>query len=205
MNLSATLVIIAITAAASLVALRSPRMLAALLMWTAAVRRGEWYRLLSYGFVHADFPHLLFNMVTLYFFGSVVESFYAEHLGGFGFYLFYALGLLASILPSYFDHRDDPDYRSLGASGAVSAVLFAFILFQPWAGIYFFFIPVPIPAVLYAVLYVAYSLYEARRGKGRVNHSAHLWGGAIGVAFTLVLQPDLVSRFLEALSHPHFG
>ncbi len=205
MIVSATLVLIAVTSAASLVALRNPTMLAALLMWTTAVRRGEWYRLLSYGFVHADFPHLLFNMVTLYFFGRVVESFYVEHLGPLGFYLFYLLGLLASILPSYFDHRDDPEYRSLGASGAVSAVLFAFILFEPWAGIYFYFIPVPIPAVLYAVLFVGYSLYEARRGKGRVNHSAHLWGGAFGVAFTLVLQPDLVSRFLDALSRPHFG
>jgi membrane associated rhomboid family serine protease len=205
MNLSATLVIIALTAAASLVALGNPRMLEALMMWTAAVRRGEWYRLLSYGFVHADFGHLLFNMITLYFFGKVVESFYVEHLGQFGFYIFYVMGLLASILPSYFDHRGDPDYRSLGASGAVSAVLFAYILFQPWSGIIFFPIPVPIPAVIYAVLYVGYSLYEARRGKGRVNHSAHLWGGAFGVAFTLVLEPELVSRFLDALSRPHFG
>jgi membrane associated rhomboid family serine protease len=202
---SATLVIIALTAAASLFALANPRMLEALLMWTGGVRRGEWYRLLSYGFVHADLAHLLFNMITLYFFGKVVESFYVEHLGQFGFYLFYVLGLLASILPSYFDHRDEPDYRSLGASGAVSAVLFAYILFQPWSGIVLFPIPLPIPAVIYAVLYVGYSVYEARRGRSRVNHGAHLWGAAFGIAFTVVLEPALVGRFLDALSRPHFG
>lgn len=205
MDLPATLVLIAITVATSLVAFRNPKMLDALLLWSAAVRRkGEWWRLLTYGLVHADFTHLLVNMLTFYFFGSVVEGFYAEKLGPLGFYLFYVLGLLASILPSYFDHRDELEYRSLGASGAVTAVLFAYILFEPWSMLYVMF-ALPVPAIVYAVLYVVYSIWSEAKGTGRTNHSAHLWGGAFGVAFTLVLQPSLVGRFLEALLHPTFG
>jgi membrane associated rhomboid family serine protease len=205
MDLPATLVLIAITVAASLVALRNPPMLEALLLWSPAVRkRGEWWRLFTYGLVHADLTHLLVNMLTFYFFGGLLEDFYAAHLGPFGFYLFYVAALLASILPSYIDHRDDADYRSLGASGAVSAVLFAYILFEPWSLLYVFF-AVPIPAIVYAVLYVAYSIHAGKRGGDHINHSAHLWGGAFGVAFTLVLDPSLVNRFLAALLHPGFG
>jgi membrane associated rhomboid family serine protease len=205
MDLPATLVLIAITVAASLVALRNPPMLEALLLWAPAVRkRGEWWRLFTYGLVHADLTHLLVNMLTFYFFGRVLEDFYAAHLGPSGFYLFYAAALLASILPSYMTHRDDADYRSLGASGAVSAVLFAYILFEPWSMLYVFF-ALPVPAIVYAVLYVAYSLHAGARGGDHINHSAHLWGGAFGVAFTLVLDPSLVNRFLAALLHPGFG
>ena len=203
-GLSATLVLIAVTVATSLVAFGNAKMLDSLLLWTRAVRDGQWWRLLTYGLVHADFTHLLVNMLTFFFFGRVVEGFYATHLGPWGFYAFYASALLASILPSYFDHRDDPDYRSLGASGAVSAVLFAYILFEPWSMLYVFF-ALPVPAIVYAVLYVAYSMRASARGGDRTNHSAHLWGGAFGVAFTLVLDPSRVSRFLDALSHPRFG
>jgi membrane associated rhomboid family serine protease len=205
MALPATLVLIAITAAASLVALRNPPMLEALLLWSPAVRkRGEWWRLFTYGLVHADLTHLLVNMLTFYFFGGLLEDFYAAHLGPFGFYLFYVAALLASILPSYIDHRDDADYRSLGASGAVSAVLFAYILFEPWSLLYVFF-AVPIPAIVYAVLYVAYSIHAGKRGGDHINHSAHLWGGAFGVAVTLVLEPSLASRFAAMLLHPGAG
>ncbi len=203
MNLSATLVLIAVTCATSLVALGNQKMLESLLLWTRGVQRGEWYRLLTYGFVHADFGHLLFNMITLYFFGRALDGFYAEHLGPFGFYIFYLAALLASILPTYFAHRQDPDYRSLGASGAVSAVLFAFILFDPWTTLLIFV--VPMPAIIYAVAYVAYSIYAGRQETSRVNHSAHLWGAAFGVAFTLVLEPRLVGHFLGALATPRFG
>jgi membrane associated rhomboid family serine protease len=110
--------------------------------------------------------------------------------------------LVASILPSYHSHRDDSRYYSLGASGAVSAVLFAFILFQPWQMIYIFVLRVP--AILYAVAYVAYSIWSERRGGDRVNHSAHLWGAAFGVAFTLAVEPRVFSLFLERLADP-FG
>jgi len=202
--MSVTLIIIAITCAVSFVALNNPKMIDALILWPPAVARdNQFYRLISYGLIHADIPHLLFNMITLYFFGRVMESFYNAAMGDFGFAVFYVLGLLASILPTYLKHKGDSNYRSLGASGAVSAVLFAFILFQPWALIYVFFLPVP--AIVYAVLYVAYTIYSERQGGDNINHSAHLWGAAYGIGFTLVMEPRVLSVFLDALFNPAFG
>jgi membrane associated rhomboid family serine protease len=202
--MSSTLIIIAITCAVSLVAMGNPKMIGALLLWPPAVtRNNDYYRLMSYGLVHADFQHLLFNMITLYFFGRVMEPFYNAAMGDFGFAFFYVLGLVASILPTYIRNRNNAEYRSLGASGAVSAVLFAFILFQPWATIYVYVIPVP--AIVYAVLYTAYTIYSNHRGGDNINHSAHLWGAAYGVVFTLIVQPRVLGVFLEALSHPGFG
>jgi membrane associated rhomboid family serine protease len=142
--------------------------------------------------------------VTLFFFGIGVEDFYDGAMGQLGFVFFYALALIASILPTYLRHREDAHYRSLGASGAVSAVLFAYILFEPWSLLYVFF-AVPIPAIVYAVLYVAYSIHAGKRGGDHINHSAHLWGGAFGVAFTLVLEPSLAGRFAAMLLHPGAG
>ena len=200
MTVTANLLIILITAAVSLAGLSNPRIIHALILWPPAVRqKGEVYRLVSYGAVHADLMHLLFNMLTLYFFGSVIEGVYQRAMGQLGYVFFYVLGLIVSILPTYLRHREDAHYRSLGASGAVSAVLFAFILFEPWAPIYLFFIPVGIPAVIFAVLYVAYESWSQRRGKDNVNHSAHLWGAAFGVAFTLVMVPGAGEQFLRQL------
>ena len=199
-----TLIIIAITCGVSFAAFGNVKLMDALIFWPPAVtRKHDYSRFLSYGFVHANFQHLLFNMITLYFFGRVIEGFVNSQLGAYGFGFFYLLGLIVSILPTYFQHRNDENYRSLGASGAVSAVLFAFILFQPWAMIYVFFLP--LPAIVYAVLYVGYTIWANRRGGGRINHSAHLWGAAYGVAFVLVLKPEVLSLFVERLMHPGFG
>jgi len=109
---------------------------------------------------------------------------------------------VVSILPTYLANKTNANYRSLGASGAVSAVLFSFILLAPWSRIVVFVIPMP--AIVYAVLYVIYSIYMDRRGQGNVNHSAHLWGAAFGVAFTLVIRPEVLSHFLAQLSQPRF-
>lgn len=199
--MSMTIVLIIATVAVSLLAFRDQRLLESLILWPPAVsRRREYHRLLSYGLVHADGAHLLFNMVTLYFFGTVIERVFDPYIGPIGFVLFYAGGLLVSILPSYLSNRDNPGYRSLGASGAVSAVLFAFILIQPWAMLYVFFIPAP--AIVFAVVYMAYTIWMDRRGGDNVNHSAHLWGAGYGVAFTLVLEPRVLSLFLERLMNP---
>ena len=157
---------------------------------------------MTYGLVHADFGHLLFNMFTLFFFGRVMEGFFAQRLGSFGFVLFYIGGLVFSILPTYLKHRNDPNYRSLGASGAVSAVLFAYILLAPWQRI--LVLVVPMPAIVYAVLYTAYSIYMDRRGQDNVNHSAHLWGAAYGVIFTLLMDGRVLPYFLNQLVHPSF-
>jgi len=201
--MSTTLIIIAITCAVSFTAMNNPKMLDALILWPPAIdRKKEWYRLLTHGLIHADFMHLLFNMVTLYFFGRVMEGFYEDVLGPFGFALFYVAAIVAAILPTYFKHRHDSKYYSLGASGAVSAVLFAFILFEPWNMIYIFVIPVP--AILYAVAYVAYSIWADRTGGDRINHSAHLWGAAFGVAVTLLVEPRVFGHFLSRLASPNF-
>lgn len=189
MMLSATLVIIAVTVLVSWRAFNHPVLLERLVLWPPAVERRKQYdRLLGYGFVHADWTHLLFNMITLYSFGAAVERFFAQWIGVAGFVLFYLTAIVISILPTYIAHRRDPNYRSLGASGGVSAVLFAFILFDPWSKLIIFPIPVPIPAFVFALLYVVYSVWMDRRGSGNVNHSAHLWGAAYGVLFTILMQ-----------------
>jgi membrane associated rhomboid family serine protease len=183
--------------------LNNAALLERLILWPPAVSRGkQYYRLVSYGFVHASPGHLIFNMITLFFFGEAMERQYTQYLGPFGFAGFYIGGLIVSILPTFLDNRDNPQYRSLGASGAVSAVLFAFILIKPWATIYVYFLPVP--AIVFAVLYIAYSIYMDRRSSDNVNHSAHLWGAAYGVAFTAVMEPRLLSLFLASLMHPEF-
>ncbi|MHA6204079.1 rhomboid family intramembrane serine protease [Dyella soli] len=198
-----TLAIIAITCIVSFMALNNGRLMNDLILWPPAIARNrEYHRLVTYGLVHADFNHLLFNMLTLFFFGRAVEGFYTANLGALGFALFYIGALVVSILPTYLKNRGNPNYRSLGASGAVSAVLFAFILRAPWSSI--IVLVVPMPAIIYAVLYVAYSVYMDRRGQGNVNHSAHLWGAAFGVAFTLLMQPSVLSHFLEQLAQPRF-
>ncbi len=204
MELSATLVIIGITVLVSLAAFNNEKLIDRLIFWPPAIARGgEYQRFVTHGFIHADGAHLLFNMITLYFFGGATETLIEAKLGTFGFYIFYLSAIIVAILPTYWKHRDDSRYRSLGASGAVSAVLFVFILLQPWSMILVFFIPMP--AIVYAVIYVAYTIYADRRGRDSINHSAHLWGGAFGVAAILVLEPNILGHFLRQLGNPTFG
>lgn len=204
MNVEAgpNLAIILVTCMVSLVAFGNRRMIEALIFWPPAVRRGQYHRFLTHGFIHADGGHLLFNMITLYFFGSVMERLFAPYIGAAGFVAFYLGGIVVAMLPSWLKHRNDPAYRSLGASGAVSAVLFAYILIQPWQLIFVFFIPVP--AIIFAALYVAWSIWSERQARDNINHSAHLWGAAYGVLFTLILEPRVAGQFLQRLFNP-FG
>lgn len=198
--MSVTLLLVLVTVGVSIWAFQNTRLLERLLLWPPALTRQRQYeRLLTYGFVHADWAHLLFNMITLWSFGSLVERVFSAWIGSIGFLLFYLSAIVVSILPIYLSHQRDPRYRSLGASGGVSAVLFAAILFDPWSGIILFPIPLPIPAFLFAVLYIGYSIWMDRRGHDNVNHSAHLWGAAYGVLFTLLLQPAVAAHFLRRL------
>jgi membrane associated rhomboid family serine protease len=199
-----TLLIIAVTCIVSFSAFNNRELAEKLILWPPAVQRGQYYRLLTHGFIHADQSHLLMNMFTLFFFGRAMEPLYERILGPAGFALFYLSAIVVAILPTYFANKDNPAYRSLGASGAVSAVLFASILFQPW-GVLFLFGNVPVPAILFAVAYVGYSIYSERRQADNINHSAHLWGAAYGVAFTVVAAPQVISYFLEQLTHPSFS
>ena len=195
-----TYIIIAITVLVSWRGFSDQRLLARLILWPPAVQRNRQYdRLLTYGFVHADWTHLLFNMITFWSFGSAVERVFSAWITPLGFVLFYLSAIVVSILPTFIKHQRDPNYRSLGASGGVSAVLFAAILFDPWTKLIIFPIPVPIPAFLFAILYVGYSIWMDRRGGGNVNHSAHLWGAAYGVLFTALLQPAILGHFSRSL------
>lgn len=200
----ATYGLIAITVLVSWLAFNNARLLDRLILWPPAIDRHRQYdRLVTHGFIHADVTHLLFNMITLYFFGRVVEGVFVERIGVAGFVAFYVSAIVMAIMPTYFRHRHDRNYRSLGASGAVSAVLFSYILFAPWSLIFVMFIPVP--AIVYAVAYVGYSIWMDRRGGDNVNHSAHLWGAAYGVMFTLLLEPRVFQHFLSNLMQPSFG
>lgn len=199
-----TFILIAVTVLVSWLAFERPALLERLILWPPAIDRKKQYdRLLTHGFIHADWSHLLFNMITLYFFGRVIEAVMRQWIGPLGFVLFYLSAIVIAILPTYLRHRHDPHYRSLGASGAVSAVMFAFILLQPWSLIFVFFLPMP--AILYAVAYVAYSFWMDRRGGDNINHSAHLSGAIYGVLFMLLMEPRVGSVFIERLLSPSFG
>lgn len=193
-----TITIILITVIISLIAFSNRQVLDRFIFWPPAIQQKSQYdRFLTHGFIHADGMHLLFNMFTLFFFGSIIESFYRQYLYDLGFVLFYLGGLIFAILPSYLKHKNDTRWASLGASGAVSAVLFAYILFQPWKLIFVFFIPVP--AIIFAVLYVAYSIWSGKKGNSNINHSAHLWGAAYGVIMTIIIEPRVVPHFFNQL------
>ena len=193
-----TWLLIGLTVVVSWLAFERPRLLDRLTLWPPAIdRRHEYERLVTYGFVHADWMHLLFNMVTLYFFGPLAERFYSQHLGPLGYPLFYFSALVASILPTYLRHRTDGSYRSLGASGAVAAVLFTFVLLAPWHTIYIFFLPAP--AIVFAVIYLAYSAWADRRGHGNINHAAHFWGAVYGMAFAVFASPAVFPAFVDKL------
>ena len=177
-------------------------------MWPYLVQKEkQYYRFITSGFLHADMVHLFFNMFTLFFFGRHLENLLNYYdLGGKAAYvLLYVLGLVISDIPSYLKNRNNYEYRSLGASGAVSAVLFATIVFDPWSSIYLY-AAIKISAALYAVLFIVYCVYMGKRGGDNVNHDAHLWGSLFGLAFIFVLigvmQPALFEGILEQLKNP---
>ena len=199
-----TLILIAVTILVSWLAFDRPRLLDRLILWPPAIDRNKQYdRLLTHGFIHADWQHLLFNMITLFFFGRVAEQVIGSMIGPVGFLLFYLSAIVIAILPTYLRHRHDTRYRSLGASGAVSAVLFAFILVQPWSLIFVFFLPVP--AIVYGAFFVGYSIWMDRQGGDNTNHNAHLSGAIYGVLFMLLMEPRIAGYFLQRLVNPSFG
>ncbi len=198
-----TYLIIGVTCVVSFIALKHRSLWYRLVLWPPGVsERHEYWRLVTSGFVHADLGHLLFNMITLFFFGSLMERFFVPRIGEAGYVLFYLGGLVVSSLPSCLKHWNDTQYASLGASGAVSCVRFGFVMLQPWALIFVFFFP--LPAIVYAIMFVAYSVYMEHRGGDRINHGAHLWGAAYGVVVTAVVDPRVLHFFLNQLLHPGF-
>jgi membrane associated rhomboid family serine protease len=157
------------------------------------LNEGRWYQLFTSGFLHVDLGHLFMNMFTLFFFGPPIERI----LGGGGFVILYLGSMLAGSLLTLAIYRRDRNYRALGASGAVTGVVFGFVLFYPTAPLYIFFIPIGIPAVLFGLGYLAISIMGARRRTGRIGHAAHLGGAIGGVLLTLVLEPRAGALFLS--------
>ena len=184
--------IFAVTIAASLLALYSaPGLIDRFVMRPYQVSRGRQSEtVFTSGFLHGDLGHLLFNMFTFFWFAFPLE----RMLGTVRFTLLYAVGLGLSSICSVFKHRNNPGYATLGASGAISAVLFAYIVYQPTSTLLIFPIPIPIPAFLFAVAYVAYSYWAAQQQRGRINHDAHLCGAISGVLFVLVTDPGAFLR-----------
>lgn len=197
LQISAALVILVVTIATSLVGLYgSPKVVDACLFrpyWF--LRRKEYHTIVTSGLVHGDLMQLLFNMVTFYFFAFSLE----RYIGTGWFVILYTAGLLVSHAGTYFKHRREPDYACLGASGAISAVLFASIVFFPYQSLFIIPIPVPIPAPLFAIGYLAYTYWAAKQQRGRINHDAHLGGALTGLAFVALVAPWAYANLLSSL------
>jgi membrane associated rhomboid family serine protease len=195
-----TYIIIAITAFISITAMENYA-LKNKMMFNAYMihHRKEWYRFFSNGLIHADFMHLAFNMFSLYMFGQAVENAYKdlfEAKGVLFFILLYVGGLAMSSLYSYEKHKENIYYNALGASGAVSAVIFAYIILAPTTKLLFLFIPVPISAWLFGIIYLGIEYYLSKRGNDNIGHDAHFWGAVYGILLTIILRPSLVNDFI---------
>jgi membrane associated rhomboid family serine protease len=190
MHLDITTIIIIITVLVSIGGFRNQKIIDDLIFYPPAVtHRNQWYRFFTCGLIHADAGHLIFNMLSLYLFGRNLEIYFSQIFDGTGkliYLLMYVTALAISVIPTYVRHKDDYQYRSLGASGAVSAVVFAGILFDPITGIGLFFIPIYIAGFLFGFIYLLISYYLDRKGGGNINHSAHIYGALYGIVFTIV-------------------
>ncbi len=198
-----TYILIALTVIVSILAFNNKELFYKLAFIPSLIHRAptkEGYRFISHAFVHADFTHLAFNMLTLFFFGPALERvFYSP----WEFLFFYTSSILVSSYFSYRKHKNNPSYISVGASGAVSAVLLALVLYAPWSTIYisFFF---PIYYVLYAIFFIFYSRYMDRKGTDNVAHDVHLVGGVYGIVYMALLHPDSLHYFWQEITHPPF-
>lgn len=167
------------------------------------IQRKEWYRVITHGFLHSDWLHLIINMLVLYSFGRYIEGTFQAFTSNwvFHFLALYFGGMIVASVPSLAKYRNQYGYRSVGASGAVSAVLFAFIFFAPWEKILFMAV-IPVPSIIFGVLYLAYSSYMGRKGGGNIDHDAHIWGAVFGFLYPLVIHPQMLQLFIHQLTHP---
>ncbi len=164
--------------------------------------RKQYYRFLTAGLIHADFFHLLFNMYALYLFGSLVENsmdIIFPGLGSWLYILLYVSALIMSSMYAYNKHKENPSYNALGASGAVSAILFASIIIYPAQKLMIFPIPFFIPSYILGPLYLVYSYYMSKKGMDNIGHDAHLFGAIWGILFMVVLWRDALSNFISQL------
>ncbi|MGL1888283.1 MAG: rhomboid family intramembrane serine protease [Reichenbachiella sp.] len=198
--MSITTILIAITVVISYFSFQNPNLQQKLIMNPVRIREnGEWYRLLTSGFIHSNWMHLGFNMFTFYFFGRFVEMIFGSLQGPLGtiyFIGFYLLGIFLSDLPSVFKHKNNPYYNSLGASGGVAAVVFSSILFFPTNPICLYGF-VCIPGFILGTGYLIYSYYKGKDMSDNVNHNAHLYGALFGLIFSIVMEPNVIFSFFD--------
>lgn len=196
--LTITIIILLLTCVISFAAFSNEKLTSDLIFYPPAItNRNQWYRFITCGFIHADFMHLAFNMYTFYLFGDIVEKAFELIFGSSGKILYTILyfgALVVCLLPTYLQHKDNYHYRSLGASGAVSAVIFVGVVLNPTMGMGIFPIPFHIPAFIFGPLYLIISAYMAKRGHGNINHSAHIWGALFGIIF-LIITCQFMSNF----------
>ncbi|MBC7873794.1 MAG: rhomboid family intramembrane serine protease [Ferruginibacter sp.] len=208
---SITLTILIITALISFAAFNNEKIKEDMLFYPAEINsRNQYYRFLSYGLIHADFLHLAFNMLALWSFGQYVEKYLFSNPNFFGeqgklFYLIlYITAIIVSPLPDYFKHKNNFSYRALGASGAVSAVIFAGIMLNPKISISLLFLPIPMPGYIFGVVFLVVSAILARKGGDNIGHGAHLTGAIYGLIFTIITTKvfadyDAVKVFLDLI------
>lgn len=197
LQLSAALIIFVITIATSLIGLFANTKLIDRSLFRPYwfLRRRQYDTIVLSGFMHADLMHLIFNMMTFFFFGFLLE----RAIGSTHFLLLYFAGLLVSHVGTYIKQKNNPDYACLGASGAISAVLFAAIVFYPEQSLFIIPIPVPIPAPLFGIGYLAYTWYAARNPQGRINHDAHLGGAITGLVYVALIEPSAFGNLFANL------
>jgi len=197
-----TIILIVITVAISYAAFKSPKLMDQLQFNASKiVHKKEYHRLITHAFIHANWEHLFVNMIVLFSFGQAIEAYFKFNFGNnaiLDYILLYFGGILASNIYALIKHRNNYFYNSVGASGAVSAVLFAAIFFDPWNMIYFFGI-LPIPGIVFAGLYLVYSYQMSTKQKDNVAHDAHFLGALFGFIFPILLNPQLFESFLDKL------
>ena len=198
-----TYIIIIFTASVSIPAFTNHELFAKMRFNAYIIKeKKQWYRFFSYGLLHANWMHLIFNMYVLYSFGEPVEyimKYYFGLQGNLYYALLYIGAIFISVVPSFEKHKHDIWYNAVGASGAVSAVVFSSIIFMPTSKIGFIFLPIPIPAAIFGILYLVYSAYMAKRGTDNIGHDAHFWGALFGVVFTIAIKPELALLFVQQL------
>lgn len=202
--MSITLLIIGITLVVSIPAFSKPDLFYKLDFAPYAVDKNkEWYRFLSHALLHADWWHLLINLFVLFIFGDITQAYFETYLGAKGafyFLLLYLGGVAFAVVPTFKKHRNDPGYHSVGASGAVSAVLFSSVIFSPGTELCLYGLPfLCFPGILWAIAYLVYSFYKGKQEGDHINHDAHFWGAIYGVLFTFVSAPQSIGPFFDQL------
>ncbi|PID45599.1 MAG: rhomboid family intramembrane serine protease [Proteobacteria bacterium] len=196
-----TNIIVVVTCLISFAFMNNDRMKSAMIFHPVTIRqKGQWYRFLTSGFIHADVLHLAINMFVLWSFGTAIERFYYPsflgQLSSVMYLLLYFGGIVVASIPSYLRHRNDSSYAALGASGGVSAVVFAVIVFEPWQNLYLYGV-IAIPQIIAGIAYIAYSWYKDKHATDNIGHMAHLTGAIWGFAFTCALNMNLLTNFVS--------